>query len=73
MEVYVKRYINRRLQNIYQTDLGRSSFLEDIFYWDEFKKKDNDSLGHFFKQKRVKKLIKGHETLLIKWLKFIQE
>ena len=73
MEVYVKRYINKRLQNIYKTDLGRSSFLEDIFYWDAFKKNDKDSLGHFFRLKRVKKLIKGHETLLIKWLKFVQE
>ena len=71
MEMYVKRYLNKRLQKIYKTDLGRSSFLEDIFYWDGFKKSEKDSLGHLFRQKRVKNLIKRHETLLIKWLNFI--
>jgi hypothetical protein len=49
MEVYVKKYLNKRLQKIYKTDLGRSSFLEDIFCWDGFKKSEKDSLGHFFR------------------------
>jgi hypothetical protein len=66
LEVYVQRYIKKRLENIYKSDLGRSTFLEDIFYWDKFRKNKKDSLGHYFRQNRVKKLIKRHETLLIK-------
>jgi hypothetical protein len=49
LEVYVKRYNKKRLENIYKSDLGHSPFLEEIFYWDEFKKNKKDSLGHFFR------------------------
>jgi hypothetical protein len=73
LEVYVQRYIKKRLENIYKSDLGRSTFLEDVFYWDKFKKNKKDSLGHYFRQNRVKKLIKRHETLLIKWIQFVQQ
>ena len=72
LEVYVQRYIKKRLDNIYKSDLGRSLFLEDIFFWDNFRKSKKDALGHFFRQNRVKKQIKRHETLLIKWVDFLQ-
>ena len=70
LETYVKRYIKKRLENIYQTDLGMSLFLEDIYYWDNFKKTKSDAVGHLFRMKRVKKLIQRHESLIIKWIDF---
>jgi hypothetical protein len=73
LEVYVQRYIKKRLENIYKSDLGRSAFLEDLFYWDVFRKNKKDALGHYFRQNRVKKLIKRHETLLIRWIQFVQQ
>jgi hypothetical protein len=72
LEIYVQRYIKKRLDNIYKSDLGRSLFLEDIFYWEKFRKNKKDALGHFFRQNRVRKQIKRHETLLIKWIEFLQ-
>ena len=38
LEEHVKKYI-KRLENIEKSDLGRSSFYNDIFYWDAFHKK----------------------------------
>jgi hypothetical protein len=38
LEVYAKWYIKKILENIYKSDLWHPPFLEDIFYWDEFKK-----------------------------------
>jgi hypothetical protein len=73
LEVYVQRYIKKKLENIYKSDLGRSKFLEDILYWDVFRKNKKDALGQYFRQNRVKKLIKRHETLLIKWIQFVQQ
>ncbi len=73
LEVYVQRYIKKKLENIYKSDLGRSKFLEDILYWDVFRKNKKDALGQYFRQNRIKKLIKRHETLLIKWIQFVQQ
>ncbi len=53
LEIYVQRYIKRRLEKMYKSDLGRSLFLEDIFFWDEFRKNKNDYLGHFVRLNRV--------------------
>ena len=72
LEIYVKRYIKKRLETSHRSDLGRSLFVNDIFFWDYFKKNKYDSMGHFFRQSRVKKLIKRHETLIITWIGFIE-
>jgi hypothetical protein len=58
---------------MYQSDLGSSLFLEDVFFWDGFRKRKKDSVGHFFRMNRVKKLRNRHETLLIKWINFVQQ
>jgi len=71
LETYVQRYLKKRLRKIYQTDLGNSLFLEDLYYWDNFKKEKNDVLGHLFRLKRVKKLIERHESLILKWIAFM--
>ena len=71
LEEYVKRYIMKRLERIDRSDLGRSLFYNDIFYWDIFHKSKNDHLGHFFRMKRVKDMREGHRCLLIQWLEFL--
>jgi len=73
LEYYVQRYIKRRLANMHKSDLGRSFFFDDIFFWDDYKKRKNDGLGHFFRLKRVKKQIERHDNLLTKWIDFTQE
>ena len=70
LEEYVKRYINKRLKRIDKSDLGRSFFYNDIFYWDTFHKSKCDQLGHFFRIKRVRLLSERHDTLL-RWLDFL--
>ena len=72
LKIYVQKYIKKRLENLYKSDLSRSPFFEDIFYWDQFRKRKNDSLGQLFRMNRVKKLLSRHETLLIEWINFIQ-
>ena len=66
LEEYVKRYIKKRLKRIDKSDLGRSSFYNDIFYWDTFHTSKCDQLGHFFRIKRVRLLSERHDTLLLR-------
>ncbi len=73
LEIYVQRYIKKRWENIYKSDLRRSLFLGDIFYCDEFRKMKKVSIGHFFRLNRSKKLINRHKTLLIKRINFVQQ
>ena len=70
LKFYAQKYIKRRMEKMYKSDLGRSLFLEDIFYWSQFRKKKKDSLGQLFRLNRVKKMINRHEILLIKWIDF---
>ena len=42
LKIYAQKYIKKRLENLYKTDLSRSPFFEDIFYWDQFRKRKND-------------------------------
>jgi hypothetical protein len=56
LDNYVNRYILKRLKKLYSSDLDSSSFMEDIFYWDQFHKQDKDGVGHSFVLKRVKRL-----------------
>ena len=72
LDFYVQQYIKKRLKFMYTTDLGRSLFLDDIFYWDDFCKRKNDHLGHFFRRNRIRRLIQEHESLLLKWISFIE-
>ena len=72
LEFYVKMYIQKRLNNIHSTDLGSSLFYNDIFVWDEYHKRKNDHLGHFFRGRRVKQLLDRHEPCLLKWLCFTE-
>ncbi len=71
LDNYVKRYIKKRLKNIYATDLGSSLFLEDVFFWDNYRRESGVNVGHYFSMKRVKKMIANHQTQLLKWLEFI--
>ena len=72
LDFYVKQYIKKRLKYMYTTDLDRSLFLDDIFYWDDFRKRNNDHLGHFFRRKRISQMIQKHESLLLKWISFTE-
>jgi hypothetical protein len=72
LDFYVKQYIKKRLKYMYTTDLGRSLFLDDIFVWDDFRKRKNDHLGQFFRRKRIRQLIQKHESFLLKWISFIE-
>ena len=65
LEFYVKRYIGKRLKQIEKSDLGRSLFYTDLFYWEKFEKKKNDHLGQFFRMKRVKNMRTRHRSLLL--------
>ena len=71
LEAYARRFIKKRLQKVHKSGLGGSLFYEDIFYWDQFRKEKNDSLDQFFRLKRIKKLMSGHESASIKWIDFV--
>jgi hypothetical protein len=71
LDQYVKKYIQKRLKKMHVSDLGASLFYKDVFYWDDFVKRKQDNMGHFFRLRRVQKLRKRHESLLIKWLDFV--
>ena len=73
LEFYVKKYIQKRLKNMHVTDLGSSLFYNDIFAWDEFYKRSNDNLGHFFQNYRVRQLKERHESFLLRWLLFVEK
>jgi len=51
LDHYVKKYINKRFNKIYKSDLSSSLFLKDLDFWLNFKKGKNDGLGHYFRQK----------------------
>ena len=72
LEFYVKKYLQRRLSSVHRTELGSSLFFEDIFLWNEFHKRKNDHMGHFFRGRRVKRLTKYHESFLLKWFAFLE-
>jgi hypothetical protein len=71
LEVYVKKYLKKRLERIEKADLVQSLFYNDIFYWDTFHKNENDQLGHFFRLKRVRLLRETHQSMLLQWIEFI--
>ena len=73
LEEYVKKYIKKRLEKIEKSDLGRSFFYYDIFYWDTFHKNKNDHLGHFFQMKQVKLMRERHQCVLLQWLEFLSK
>ena len=73
LDDYVKKYIERRLKNMYSTDLGSSLFLEDLFFWDTFKREGSEGLGHYFCMKRVKNMKAKHQSQLLLWLDFINK
>ena len=71
LDSYVKRYISKRLNSLCSSDLGSSLFLEDIFHWDNFQKRESDGGGHFFSMKRVKRMKAKHRSLLLTCLDFV--
>jgi hypothetical protein len=73
LDHYVTKFIQRRLNKMYKSDLASSLFLNDISFWVDYKKRKKDRVGHFFQQKRVKRMIANHESLLIGWLDFIED
>jgi hypothetical protein len=48
LDLYGKQYIQTRLRSIHTTDLGRSLFYYDIFFWDEFHTRKMIALVSFF-------------------------
>ncbi len=87
LEEYVAAYLNKRLLKMHKSDLGKSLFINDLFYWDNFtnkcarqrmnrkkvKKLKRLQVGHFFRLKRVRKMIEKHESYLIRWFTFIED
>ena len=82
LESYVSAYLQKRLSKVFESDLGKSLFLNDIFYWDNFtnkgtvmrkkkRKKIKLDVGHFFRLARVQKMMMKHESHLLQWLSFI--
>ncbi len=57
---------------MHTTDIGRSLFYNDIFLWDDFHKRKKDHLGQFFRCNRVNQLVQKHESLLLKFISFIE-
>jgi len=80
LEVYVCKYLQKRLSNAHRTDLGQSLLYEDVFHWENFVNgnvKDrgkNRSLyvGQFFQLARVKKMKERHQSYLLTWIQFIE-
>ena len=68
LDSYVMRYISKRLNSLYTSDVGSSLFLEDILHCDGFWKKEKDGVRYFFSMKRVKKMKAKHNFLLLSWL-----
>ncbi len=68
----MKKYIRKRVNTIFKSDLSHSLFFNDISFWSDFKKRKIDGLGHYFQQKRIKELILKHESLLGIWIDFVQ-
>jgi hypothetical protein len=66
---------------MYKSDLDESLFVNDVFYWDAFTNKGSGQdtgikkleIGHFFRLKKVIKMIDKHESYLIRWVKFIED
>jgi hypothetical protein len=73
LDYYVGKYIQKRLNKLYKSDLASSLFVNDISFWNGVKKRKTDGLGHFFQRNRVKKMIKNHKYLLIGWLEFVEK
>jgi hypothetical protein len=73
LEFYVKKYIQKRLKTMHMTDLGSSLFYNDVFVWDDYYKRKDDHLGHFFRTRRVRQLLDRHESYLLKWLLFVEK
>ena len=72
IDYYIKEYIKKRLKKIYKFDLPTSLFFNDISFWSDFKKRKKDELGHYFRQKRVKQMLKKHKSLLGIWLEYTE-
>ena len=49
---YVKKIHSEKAK---ANDLEKSLFYNDIYYWDDFRKRKGDHLGHLFQMKRVKR------------------
>lgn len=71
LEESVKKYIKKRLERTEKSDLIRSPFYKDIFYWDSFSKSEHDHLGHFFRMKRVRLMTTRHQASLLQWFEFL--
>ena len=71
LDNYVKRYILKRLKNIFSSDLGSSLFVEDIFFWATSSKQPKDEVDRYFSLRRVKRLKAKHHELLLDWLEFV--
>jgi hypothetical protein len=80
LELYVCKYLQKRLVNAHRTDLGCSLFYEDLFNWDNLlyenikDRRKNESLrvGQFFQLSRVKKMKERHQSYLLTWIQFIE-
>ncbi len=70
---------------MHKSDLGESLFINDMFYWDTFKRDEDRQgqgqgkeikklhVGHFFQLKRVRKMIERHKSYLIRWINFMDD
>lgn len=73
LDFYVCKYLKKRLKNIYTSDLGRSPFYDDIFYWENFTnqkignngKVESLGMGHLFRLSRIRKMTENHQSYML--------
>jgi hypothetical protein len=81
LESYVTRYLQKRLNRAFKSDLGESLFYNDLFMWDhlskEYEKQKQGKIrltlkiGHYLRLARIKKMIERHESFIVWWIQFI--
>jgi hypothetical protein len=60
LETYVQWYIRKRLMKMHKSALEKSLFLEDIFFWKDFKKNKERFIRAFFQIQESEEV--NHET-----------
>lgn len=73
LEQYVSNYLKKRLKKAHCTDLGQSFFYEELFHWENFKRRDNLKVGQLFNLSQVNIMRERHQTNLLTWLEFIEQ
>jgi hypothetical protein len=81
LELYICKYLQKRLANAYRTDVSCSPFCEDIFHWDYVmnwktnnkRKQRRLRIDQCHRLSRVKKMKERYQSFLLTWLSFIDQ